>query len=471
MKSVAVIGGGITGLTAAFRLRQKNVPVTVYEASHRVGGVIQTVRENGFLAECGPNTLLETSPKISELVRDLGLENRKRYTDERAAARFIVRGGIPIAMADSKIGFFKTPLFSVRAKLRLCAEPFIRRAPACCEESLEQFVLRRLGREFLDYAINPFVAGVYAGNPAKLSVKHAFPKLHALEQKYGSLILGQFLGARERQRSGEVSKQNAPKFSFDEGLQVLTEELRTKLGDAVELQSPVTAITQTTGGWTVSYRSNGQEQQREHEAVLFTSPIYKLADVKLETAHKFDLSPLEKIEYPPVTSIVLGFRRADVEHACQGFGALIPEVEKFNILGVIFSSALFPNRAPKDHVTITCYVGGSRNPELALAEKSRLRKVVLEDLKKLLGVSGEPVFEHFFVYPKAIPQYQVGYGKMKALMDDIEAKAHGFFMAGHYRDGIALGDSILSGDHAAEKISAYLFEYHISQKLNHIATA
>ncbi|MEO6182223.1 MAG: protoporphyrinogen oxidase, partial [Verrucomicrobiota bacterium] len=298
-----------------------------------------------------------------------------------------------------------------------------------------------------------------------------FPKLHALEQKYGSLILGQFLGARARKRSGEVSKQNAPKFSFDEGLQVLTEELRVKLGDAIELDSPVTAITQTAEGWTVNYRSNAQELQREHEAVLFTSPIYKLADMKLETADKFDLSPLEKIEYPPVASIIFGFRRADVEHACQGFGALIPEVERFNILGVIFSSALFPNRAPKDHLTITCYVGGSRNPELARTDRSTLRRVVLEDLKRLLGVRGEPIFEHFFVYPKAIPQYQVGFGKMKTLMDEIETKARGFFMAGHFRDGIALGDSILSGDHAAEKISTYLFEHHISQKLNHIATA
>jgi oxygen-dependent protoporphyrinogen oxidase len=468
MKTVAIIGGGITGLTAAFRLAQKKIPVTVYEADARVGGVIQSTRQNGYLAECGPNSILETSPEVTALVRDLDLEQRKLYGDPRAENRYIVRGGKPVLMPSAGLGFFKTPLFSARAKARLCAEPFIRRAPADCEENLEQFVLRRLGREFLDYAINPFVAGVYAGNPARLSVKEAFPKLHALEQKYGSLILGKFLGARERKKRGEVSKQNAKKFSFDEGLQVLTDTLRAKLGDAIELQSPVTEIERTTDGWKLKYRSHGSEEEREHEAVLFTAPAHKLADIKLETDAQFDLSSLEKIDYPPVASIVFGFRREDVAHPCRGFGALVPEMEKLNILGVIFSSALFPNRAPNGHITLTCYVGGSRNPQLSLADKSTLRRLALEDLKKLLGVRGEPTFEHYFVHRKAIPQYEVGYSKKRELMNEIETRAHGFFFAGHFRDGIALSDSIVSGHNAAEKISKFLFERHISRKLNHL---
>jgi protoporphyrinogen/coproporphyrinogen III oxidase len=471
MKTVAIIGGGITGLTAAFRLKQKNIPVTIYEAGARVGGVIQSTRQKGYLAEFGPNSILETSPKVTALVRDLDLEKRKLYTDPTAESRYIVRNGKPVLMADSGLGFLMSPLFSARAKARLFLEPFIRRAPACCEENLEQFVLRRLGREFLDYAINPFVAGVYAGNPARLSVKQAFPKLHGLEQKYGSLLVGQFFGARERRKRGEVSKQSAKKFSFDEGLQVLTDQLTEKLCDEISLQSPVTGIKQTSDGWIVKYQLAGHEEKREHEAVLFAVPTHKLADIKFETAHDFNFGAFEKIEYPPVTSIVFGFRREDVAHPCQGFGALIPEVEKFNTLGVIFSSALFPNRTPKDHVTLTCYVGGSRNPRLALADKSTLRRLVLEDLKKLLGVKGEPTFEHYFVYRKAIPQYEVGYGKMKNLMTEIESRATGFFMAGHYRDGIALSDSIVSGDNAADKIAKYLFEHHISQKLNHLAAA
>lgn len=456
MKTVAIIGGGITGLTAAFRLTERGIPVTVYEAGGRVGGVIQSIRQNGYLAEFGPNSMLETSPKITALIRDLGLEKHRLYTDPRAENRYIVRGGKPVLMESSPLGFFKTPLFSAGAKAHLLAEPFVRRAPADAEENLQDFVLRRLGNEFLDYAINPFVGGIYAGDPAKLSVKHAFPKLHALEQRYGSLILGQVLGARERKRRGEVSKQNSKKFSFDEGLQVLTDELRAKLVGAIELQSPVTEIEQLAEGWRVTVRVQGREEAHEHSAILFAAPAFKLAEINLKTKADLSLKPLEKVYYPPVTSIVMGFRREDVDHPCNGFGALVPAVEGLNILGVLFSSALFPNRAPKSHITLSCYVGGCRNPLLALHDRSSLRRLVLRDLKKLLGVRGEPTFEHYFTFPKAIPQYVVGYGEMKRFMNEIERRAPGLFLAGHYRDGIALSDSILSGDNAAEKIDKFL---------------
>ena len=177
---VAVIGGGIAGLTAAFRLRAAGIPVTLYEAGSRVGGVIQSIREHGYLAEAGPNTLLETSPAIGELIRELGLAGRRLESDPRAEKRYLVRGGQPIALPSSPGGFLRSPLFSWRAKLRLLAEPFIARCPEDREESVAEFVLRRMGQEFLDYAIDPLVAGIYAGDPARLSVKHAFPRLHAL---------------------------------------------------------------------------------------------------------------------------------------------------------------------------------------------------------------------------------------------------------------------------------------------------
>lgn len=183
MKSIAIIGGGITGLTTAFRLQQKNIPVTLYEASARVGGVIETSRHEGYLAEFGPNTILDTSPKIGALIRDLGLDERRLYADARAGNRYIVRGGKPLLVPDSPLAFLMTSLFSPAAKLRLLAEPFIHPVGEDHEESLAEFVTRRIGSEFLDYAINPLVAGIYAGDPARLSVKHAFPKLYALEKR------------------------------------------------------------------------------------------------------------------------------------------------------------------------------------------------------------------------------------------------------------------------------------------------
>jgi oxygen-dependent protoporphyrinogen oxidase len=448
MNSVAIIGAGITGLTAAYRLKGRGIPVIVYEAGERVGGVIQSIRERGYLAESGPNSILETSPRIGALIDDLGLSDRCLTSLPAAENRYLVRGKKTVLLPTSLGKFLRTPLFSWRAKFRLLREPFIAPAPPGVEESVAEFVLRRLGREFLDYAINPMVAGVYAGNPARLSVKHAFPKLHALEQKYGSLIKGQILGAKERRHRGEISKQRARKLSFDDGLQVLTDTLGKRLGDAIQFRAGIQSIEEIPTGW----RLNGE---REHPTVLYTSPAHKLPDIRLAGAPELKPQTLREIVYPPVASVVLGFRRDRVAHPLDGFGVLVPQVEGLRILGTLFSSSIFANRAPAGHVTLTTYIGGSRAPELALRPASELVEMTLRDLGVILGVTGRPRFEHVAVYRQAIPQYEVGYGRFKDLMADIEARAPGIFFAGHYRNGISLGDSLVSGDDAAVRIGDF----------------
>ena len=448
MKSVAIIGAGITGLTAAFYLKRQGVPVTVFEAGGRVGGVMQSVRKDGFLAEFGPNTILETSPKIAQLVRDAGLESRKLATDSKAEARFVVRYGRPIEMPGSPIGFFTTKLFTAKAKLAVLREPFIKPRRDGVEESIAQFVVRRFGQEFLDQAIDALVAGIYAGDPHKLSLPHAFPKLKALEDNYGSMIKGQIFGARDRKKSGEVAKDRAAKFSFDDGLQVLPDTLATLLGDSLKLNMPVTRLTQTAnGGWRVMTALG----EVEFGTVIYCGTAYKLAQLKLETKAAVDLSIFSEISYPPVASVVLGFRREDVIHSCAGFGMLIPKIEGFKILGTIFSSALFPNRAPAGHVNLTSYVGGARYPELTLLPADKLVEVVLADLRVLLGVNGSPTFVHTAFWPQAIPQYNIGYGKYRELLSAIETKTQNLLFAGHYRDGVSLGDSIVSGVNIADR--------------------
>jgi len=463
MKSVAVIGAGITGLTAAFYLKRAGVPVTVYEAAARAGGVIQSIRQDGFLAEFGPNTILETSPKIAQLVRDAGLAARKLVSDPTAGARYVVRYRRPIEMPGSPPGFITTKLFTLRAKLAVLREPFLPPRRDGVEESIGQFVVRRFNREFLDHAIDALVAGIYAGDPNKLSLPHAFPKLKALEDKYGSMIKGQIFGARDRQQSGEVAKDRAAKFSFDEGLQVLPDTLAAGLGEALELNTPVTRLTQTSNGWRVTTPRG----ETEFGAVIYCGTAYRLAELEIagapgtalarsehpnEPGRRPALQALAEISYPPVASVVLGFRREDVTHPCQGFGMLIPKIEGFKILGTIFSSALFPNRAPAGHLTLTSYIGGARYPELALLPPAQLIETVLADLRVLLGVKGPPVFAQTAVYPRAIPQYNVGYGKYRQLLNDFEAAAPGLFFAGHYRDGVSLGDSIVSGVNIAGRV-------------------
>ena len=468
MKSVAIIGAGITGLTAAFYLKRKGVPVAVYEAGGRGGGVIQSIRKDGFLAEFGPNTILETSPKIAQLIRDAGLESRRLATDPKAEVRYVVRHRRPIAMPSSQLGIFASELLSARAKFALLREPFVSPRRDGVEESIAEFVVRRLNREFLDQMIDALVAGIYAGDPHKLSLQHAFPRLAELEARYGSLIKGQIFGARERKKRGEISKDRAPKFSFDEGLEVLPDALAAQLGDSLKLNTPVTKLTQTADGWHVA-AANGET---ELGAVIYCGTAHRLAGLEIEfgtpasgTARADSLNEpcrrpafqgFSEIRYPPVASVVLGFRREDVAHSCQGYGMLIPKIEGFKILGTIFSSALFPNRAPAGHILLTSYVGGERYPELASLPPEKLVGLVCDDLSVLLGVKGRPVFQHCALYPKAIPQYNVGYGKFKGVINEIEAKARGLFFAGHYRDGVSLGDSIVSGVNIAERVGQTL---------------
>jgi protoporphyrinogen/coproporphyrinogen III oxidase len=451
MKSVAIIGAGITGLTAAFYLKRRGANVTVYEASARTGGVIQSARQNGFLAESGPNTILETSPKISELICDLNLESRRIYPSPEAKNRYVVRDKKPIAMPSSQAEFLTTKLFSARAKFALAREPFVPPRRDGVEESVAEFVLRRLNQEFLDRAIDPLIAGIYAGDPHKLSVKHAFPKLREAEQKHGSLLKGQLFGGSE-QKSGEISRRNARMLSFDDGLQVLTDALAAQLGDSLKLNSPVAKLTQVENGWRIS-TSN---RQTGFDAIIFCGTAHKLAELKIESPAPFDFSAFSEIRHPPIASVVLGFRRDDVAHPLDGFGMLIPKIEGFKILGTIFSSSLFPNRAPENFVALTSYIGGERQPELASLPPGKLVELVCEDLRVLLGLRGQPIFTHHHFWPRAIPQYNVGHGRFKDLLNDIESKAHGLFFAGSFRDGVSLGNSIVSGGNIAERVEGFL---------------
>jgi oxygen-dependent protoporphyrinogen oxidase len=454
MNPVAIVGGGIAGLTAAFHLRKRGVPFTLYEAGGRCGGVIQTVRRDGFVAETGPNTIMETSPSITEFVRELGLESRKIYSVDSAANRYIVRDGTPVLLPGSPLAFAFTRLFSTSAKFRLMLEPFIPRAKT--EEDLAAFVRRRLGEEFLTYAINPFVAGIFAGDPGRLSVRHAFPKLHALEQKYGSLILGQILGAPERRRSGTVSKQNAKKFSFDDGLSVLTEALEKTLAAQIRLHTKVVALENGDGGWSLTAEGPEGPVTARHCAILLVSPAHQIARIELRGCANASLRPLGEIAYSPVATVAVGYRREDVSHPLDGFGVLIPEVERMNILGTIFASSLFPNRAPKGCVLLTSYVGGARSPRLVDEPAETLLRLTRADLGKMIGATGRPVFENVTYYRNAIPQYEMRFGSFLDAMNQIESSAPGLFLAGHYRDGTSLGDSMVAGENAADRIARSL---------------
>lgn len=454
MKTVAIIGGGIAGLTAAYRLINEGVAVTLFESSGRVGGAIRTERTRGYLVELGPNTIQTKTALLDELVEELGLANERLYAGETAKKRFVVRNNEPVPIPTSPPAFLRTPLFSTGAKLRLLREPFIGAVNEQKEESVAEFVERRLGTEFLDYAINPFVAGVFAGDPTRLSLRHAFPRMFTLEQQYGSLIKGMIRISRERKRA--ASPMPAGRLlSFKDGLQVLPEAIGKHLGNRIHLNTHVNGVIRDENCWRIEVSGGNGNNMHSFDAVLYAAPLYHLPSLRLELNH--DLSLLNSVFYPPLSVVALGFRREQVSHPLDGFGMLVPAVERrYKILGTLFSSSLFPGRAPEDHVLLTSFVGGVRNPRLASASTETIRDTVLSDLRDLLGIRGEPDFLRHEFWERAIPQYHVGYGQIKSLLDQIETQNQGFFFTGNYREGISVSDTITAASSIATRIKAWL---------------
>lgn len=443
MPHIGIIGAGIAGLTAAHHLSQQNHSVQVLEAADRPGGVIRTDTTNDFLVEAGPNTL-RPSPLLETLIHDLDLESERVWANDAASRRYIIRDGDPRPLPMSVGAFLTTDLFSTPAKFRLLAEPFVGRGPED-DESLADFTRRRLGAEMLDYAIAPFVGGVFAGDPEHLSAQHAFEKLVHLEDEYGSL----FWGALRSDSSTDDTPSGL--YSFQDGIQTLPKALAERLGDRIAYNNRVTQLQHDDRQWTVHVEGPNGPATHSFDALLCTVPLHELSQIDFDTP--VDCTPLREVSYPPVRVVALGYERSAVDHSLDGFGMLVPPIEDdFDILGTLFSSTLFPNRAPDDHVLLTTFVGGARAPSLADRDADAVQSIVEQDLGDLLGVQGAPAFTHHVNWPQAIPQYTQGYGTVKQDLDRLEAEHPSLFFAGNYRQGVAVGDAAASGADAANRL-------------------
>ena len=453
MGAVAIVGGGIAGLTAAYRLKQRGVRVVVYEGGERVGGAIWTRRSEGYLAELGPNSLSTPSPAVRGLIAELGLEPSLVAASPAAKKRYVVRKNRLLPLPMSPQDFLTTRLLSNGAKLAVFGEPLVDTGDSPVEESIATFVRRRFNQEIVDYVANPFVAGIYAGDPEQLSVRHALPKLYGLERTHGSIIkaFGGMMRARKRDADAAATAMAGGMVSFLSGLQELPDALARELHAEIRLKAPVTQLRSGPKGWTVGAAF---QQAELYDAVVYAAPAHCIDEIDLDFPAGDRVGTLASIGHPPVAVLVLGFRREDVAHPLDGFGFLVPEVERRHVLGVLFSSTLFPARAPDDHVTLTAFVGGVRNPDLAHADQPTITARVMDDLRALLGAKGEPTFRAFHLWPKAIPQYDLSYGRFKDIMDEAERRNPGFALAGSYREGVALGEAIASGEEAAARVAA-----------------
>lgn len=441
--NVGVIGAGIAGLAAAWRLRLEGCDVTVYESGARAGGVIKSVSEERFLTEDGPHTLIDRSGPLSDAVGALGLE--KVPAASCSARRYVVRGEAPVAVPDGPRSFFNTSLFTRGAKLRILAEPFIppRRGG---EESLANFVRRRFGDEILDYAIDPFVGGIQAGDPERLSARHAFPQVHKMEREHGSILRA----AWKRRRNRPASKPLI--YSFRSGLSELTDALSFRLHQKILLNARIRRVSRDTcGRWVMDFRHADADDRRVHDAIIVAVPAWALATIPFEAIALPRIARIRTIRYPTVFTLSLGFRRQDIRHPLDAFGVLTPKREGMTLLGALFVSSIFPGRAPDGHALITCFLGGARNPSIAERGNERITEATLEDLRILLGVSSYPVYTRLVRHVHAVPQYEVGYAEHLEAMKNLELDCPGLHLAGAYCAGASIANAFDSGWIAADR--------------------
>ncbi|WP_269522326.1 protoporphyrinogen oxidase [Coraliomargarita parva] len=440
MPDTCIIGAGITGLATAWQLQRGGHESLVLESAERVGGAMQTECRGGYLAEEGPNSILLNSAEIESFFESVpGLSEQIIEARPEANKRYIVRSGQPHAVPMNPLSAITTPLWSFAGKLRVLKEPFVRAAEDEDEdeESVAEFVRRRLGDELYRYAINPLVGGIYAGDPELLSLRHGFPKLYALEQEYGGLIRGALGKMRAARKSGTKFRKRM--ISFKDGMHALPATIARALGPAVQTGVSIESIRQESGGWAVRWTTSaGESRHAAFKQIILTVPAHRLSDLPLESERQHELELLKSIDYPPVSVLSLGYPRAQVKHPLDGFGALVPECEGRKVLGVLFPSSLFEGRAPKGQVLLTVFIGGERQPDCATPHTEALMGMVQSELEALLGVSGYPGFVHHKHWPKAIPQYKLGYGQYLKTIEDIEAAHPGLHLAGNYRTGISL---------------------------------
>ena len=453
-KKIIILGGGISGLTTAYWLHKDGFDVTVLEKKSEVGGSMESVVENGYIFDRGPNSGLETTPLIGQLVDELNLRNQLVYANKEGNKRYILRDNKLYPLPMSPPAFIRTKLFSPTAKLRLFAEPFIGKSDDGYYQSIADFVKRRLGKEFLDYAINPFVAGVYAGNPEELSVKSAFPKLYALEEKYGGLIIGTIKSIKERKNRAEKSKQSAQMFSFLNGMQTLPKAIANSIGNRVITSADVKEISKTNGGYKIIFEHENVLNEIEGQVILSAIPAYAAADLFKKLDEPL-ANHLRQIYYPPVAVSYLTYNKSSITQPLDGFGFLIPAKEKKSFLGAIWSSVIFPNRADNDKASFTLFIGGARNPEISNVEKEIIFKKVRNEFEHLMGIKEVPIYQSYRFWSKSIPQYNIGYIEHEKYFEDFENRNKGIILGGNYRGGISVGDCIKNSEILANKIKQF----------------
>jgi oxygen-dependent protoporphyrinogen oxidase len=484
MKRIIIIGGGITGLAAAHRLLelrgQSDEPLhlTILEAGPRLGGIIHTEEREGFLIERGPDSFISEKPEALELANRLGLASNLIQTNDKHRRSFIVRNGklrvVPEGfhlLAPSRLWpFLTSDILSLKGKVRLAGEVFVPRAAegnGARDESLASFVRRRLGHEALERVAQPMIGGIYTADPEKLSLRATMPRFLEMERKHGSLVRAM---TSARQAAGDNAGTSGARYSlflsFDRGMQVLVDRLAQRIADCglrnadsaapvdvvVRLNSPVKSLELEHANpkpvWRVQ-ANNGEMLSADAVCLALPASICArlLRRVDLELA-----TNLEAITCASTATINLAYRRADVPHPLDGFGFVVPFIEKRTLLACTFSSVKFGGRAPQDHVLLRAFVGGALQPEMFALDDGEMIRRVSDDLRALLGIAKAPLFAGVARWPDSMPQYHVGHLDLVASIQERAGRLSGLQLAGNSYTGTGIPDCVRSGEAAAKKI-------------------
>jgi protoporphyrinogen/coproporphyrinogen III oxidase len=445
-----VIGGGISGLVCAYFLNKAGIVTSVLEASPVAGGMIRSERRDGFLLELGPQSFSGTAG-LRALCAELGIADQFLEAPSRAP-RYVLIDGALKSVPLNPVALLTSSLLSLHTKWRIVRDAFGTSRPPEGDESIAAFVRRKFGDELLDRLVAPFVSGIYAGDPESLSMRGSFPQLHDAEKSAGSVIRGM----RRAAKAQKGSPERPTLLSFRNGNETLIRTLAEKLGSKLRPSAEVLGIAVSReakkGRFALRVRQAGGDETLIADRLVLATPA-GVAGVLLRDANAAFEPVLGGIEYAPVAVVSVGYRREYVAHSLDGFGFLSPRSSGLRVLGSVWNSSLFPERAPPGHVLLTSFIGGATDPSAASLSAQDLTELVHRELAPILGIRAAPVFSHTQVYRHALPQYNLGHAERLQALARMRGNLPGLFFVGNYLHGPAVGSCVELAMEAAEAIA------------------
>lgn len=456
-----VIGGGISGLTAAYRLHEADHDVGLIEAGEAVGGATRTVARDGFLLEQGPFNVIVRDPAFANLLEDLQGEIEVVTANPAAKTRFLYKNSEIHPVPSNPGALFGSKLLSASAKRRMVRGLLWSKPGQREDESIEDVAVRRLGREATDTLVSAMIAGIYAGDISKLCLNDCFPTVGAMDREARSLPLYMMTGGVSKHSKAPKGKKRRWKglVSLAGGLGSLSDALARPLGDNLMTQARVDRIEATADGYRVHVRrfagapDGGRAEAIDAHRLVLATPVHVTASL-IRGLCAAAADTLESVEAAPMVVLNLGFKRRDIAHDLNGFGFLVPKTETdFPLLGVLWADSIFPQHAPADHRLLRVFIGGSRTPDAATRSDENLMQAASDGIREVLGVSEPPALVNICRWPKAIPQYTAGHRtRMAGAIGQLGASAPNLLCCGNYIEGVSLNDCIRSGANIAQTI-------------------